>query len=637
MVDGRIEIINASAGSGKTTQIEKEIKENLKLGLNKKILCLTYTNRAVDELRKRLDNNKVDIYTIHSFFQKETKLIFYKEEIIELYCKVFSNKILLEYENEEKLNKYKVKYQITEELTIKAIYDNINKLKYNERNYSRYLYGELSHDDLLMFIYEINKKFEYFKVKINGIYESIYLDEYQDTNEYILDMIQTIVEYKHNITWKLYGDNMQKIYSPENRLKGIRGSSSTLSTNYRSSNQLIRLLNNIYNQKYFKVRERSDNTHKDCQPILKIHTKKKEINELIEENSINLSSNYRDIYKMILGNDNLFRVFSSLSRSEFKVYDYMSDLPVNDLLMDIDKWEKDPLLKYLKIIFNLHRYYDAKKYGKMIEFYKSQSSLDKEQIKIITVHEKKVIEKKLKIIFDTLNLEQTYVEFFTKYLELFICDINEEINDSDINYIEHIEDIKIIDIYNLYKYLTNKNKEFDVSTQHGVKGESHSNVNLICEDNINSNIDYTYFFEKYSNNYIDILALEEEYYVLKDLEKELFNNIKVLGVSSINKSIFDENNEFIKNFKTKVDKMEKSYLCIFIDNINISNTENFKKSLRKIKKIERYIITFKIFYVACSRAREKLVVNVNKKNIDNYEQKFLEKFQDLGFEIQHID
>lgn len=634
MADERIKIINAPAGSGKTTQIEKEIKGKIKEGLNKKILCLTYTNRAVEELKKRIDNKKVDIYTIHSFLQKETKLIFYKEEVIKLYCEIFNDKIAKDIGNADKLSRYKEKKQIEDEITIDTIENNIKKIKYNERNYSRYLYGELSHDDLLMFVYEMNKKFEYFKVKINGIYDVIYLDEYQDTNKYILNMIKDIVEYKNIINWKLYGDNMQKIYNSENTLEGITDSVQTLKTNYRSSNQLIKLLNNIYNQPELMVNEREGNEYTDYKPILRIYNKNSTIEELKEENSINLSSNYKDIYKMILGNDNLSKTFSNLKREEFKIYGFTSELTANDLLMNINKWENDILLKYLEIIFNLHRYYNEKKYGKMFEYYKNQASLNKLHIKITTIVEKKQLEEKLKSRFETFNLEQTYLVFLTEYNELFTNDIIEEITDSEINYRENIENIKIKEIHNLYEYIINPNKKFDVSTQHGVKGESHYNVNLICENNTHSNIDYKYFFEIYCNNDIDISELEKEYYKIRTFEEELSKNI---GGLELKPNIFNANINSINEFKDKINSMKSRYLHLFLGDINVSNASRLNNLLKGIKKIKRYIITFKIFYVGCSRAREKLIINVKKDVIASYEERFKEKFKELGFEIEYIN
>ena len=63
-------LINAPAGSGKTTYIYNKIMEiNIK-SPNTKILCITYTNRAADELKNRFqyyNGKNLEVYTIHSF------------------------------------------------------------------------------------------------------------------------------------------------------------------------------------------------------------------------------------------------------------------------------------------------------------------------------------------------------------------------------------------------------------------------------------------------------------------------------------------------------------------------------------------------------------------------------------------
>ena len=65
---------DAGAGAGKTYALQKSIEhilktevENLKMR-NQKILCITYTNAAKDEILERLGNNSsVVVSTIHEF------------------------------------------------------------------------------------------------------------------------------------------------------------------------------------------------------------------------------------------------------------------------------------------------------------------------------------------------------------------------------------------------------------------------------------------------------------------------------------------------------------------------------------------------------------------------------------------
>ena len=63
----KLTLINAPAGSGKTTSI-KEYIDYISINYPKEYsLCLTFTNRAVDELKSKICSKSVDIYTIHEY------------------------------------------------------------------------------------------------------------------------------------------------------------------------------------------------------------------------------------------------------------------------------------------------------------------------------------------------------------------------------------------------------------------------------------------------------------------------------------------------------------------------------------------------------------------------------------------
>ena len=60
-------LINAPAGSGKTTYIRNELKSICLNNPESRILCITYTNRAADELKKNLEGANITVSTIHSY------------------------------------------------------------------------------------------------------------------------------------------------------------------------------------------------------------------------------------------------------------------------------------------------------------------------------------------------------------------------------------------------------------------------------------------------------------------------------------------------------------------------------------------------------------------------------------------
>lgn len=49
-ISKNIYLVNAPAGSGKTTRIRKMVERHLREQPDDNILCITYTNRAADEL-----------------------------------------------------------------------------------------------------------------------------------------------------------------------------------------------------------------------------------------------------------------------------------------------------------------------------------------------------------------------------------------------------------------------------------------------------------------------------------------------------------------------------------------------------------------------------------------------------------
>lgn len=56
-INENIFLVNAPAGSGKTTTIRKMVDKHLRTYKEDNILCITYTNRAAEELGKDIDSD----------------------------------------------------------------------------------------------------------------------------------------------------------------------------------------------------------------------------------------------------------------------------------------------------------------------------------------------------------------------------------------------------------------------------------------------------------------------------------------------------------------------------------------------------------------------------------------------------
>ena len=163
-------LVNAPAGSGKTTWIKQEVQEYLKKYLYNNILCITFTNRAALELGQGIDNNRVYFGTIHNFINHLISSFFSNELTIDFFLEVYKMQIEEQIENrnqkdnwEKRNERYRAKFGTLNLETIRA---NIKSISYNEMEFSSLYRGELGHDDLLNFTRLLADKFPIIKKKI---------------------------------------------------------------------------------------------------------------------------------------------------------------------------------------------------------------------------------------------------------------------------------------------------------------------------------------------------------------------------------------------------------------------------------------------------------------------------------------
>lgn len=113
-----LHLINAPAGSGKTTRIRKQISEHLKDKPKEHILCITYTNRAANELKSELNYDNVYIGTIHSYLNDLMSGFYDHKKIIELFFEMFHDEIVQKINDKADKNESNKRY-IEPELFIK--------------------------------------------------------------------------------------------------------------------------------------------------------------------------------------------------------------------------------------------------------------------------------------------------------------------------------------------------------------------------------------------------------------------------------------------------------------------------------------------------------------------------------------
>lgn len=198
-------ILEGGAGSGKTYSLISVIEKISKDEPEKSIVCITYTNNAVAEIRSRVGNNNLWVSTIHEFiwriiskFQKEIK-----DCLVELIN-----------DEEEKIFR-KPRGMLEDEIFSISYFDGVSV------NYSEYYSMtpnandcvNISHDHILILAERMFSRY----VKLSDILKDtanyIFIDEYQDTSPLVVKiLLEHLKKSLKRNTVGFFGDSMQAIY-----------------------------------------------------------------------------------------------------------------------------------------------------------------------------------------------------------------------------------------------------------------------------------------------------------------------------------------------------------------------------------------------------------------------------------------
>lgn len=120
----------------------------------------------------------------------------------------------------------------------------------------------ISHDTLLEYAREIILKFDALKQVIIDKYPYVFVDEYQDTNPYVIDILSSLVEYSKEINHPFcvgyFGDSAQNIYDDGigDKIKTQINGFKIINKNFnrRSAKEIITIANRIRND---EIKQRS--------------------------------------------------------------------------------------------------------------------------------------------------------------------------------------------------------------------------------------------------------------------------------------------------------------------------------------------------------------------------------------------
>lgn len=248
----------AGAGSGKTRSLinalnflDREQGENILMN-GKQIAVITYTNAACDEISRRLQYKTIfSVSTIHSFLWDLIK--YYQADIKSWLVESVQKEI--EELQRKKTRKTGSKAGEKREEKIKKKMDRLAKIRtvqkfsYNP-NGDNVGYDSLSHSEVIKMSTEFIATEPTMQDILTSKYQILLIDESQDTKKELIDALLIVCEkYIGKFIVGMFGDTMQKIYNdgkedlakciPDNWIKPVK------IMNHRSAKRIVTLANSI--------------------------------------------------------------------------------------------------------------------------------------------------------------------------------------------------------------------------------------------------------------------------------------------------------------------------------------------------------------------------------------------------------
>lgn len=625
-------IFNSGAGAGKTYALKECLKYviheygNELRYRNQRVLCITYTNVATNEIKSRLGNT--DIILVSTIHERIWELIKnYQNELIKIHIENLAIKIQgiqndintkKEFEEFRKLNNkekcafkevmlsckdvYYDNYGSTKEelqtllkpylkdffymtnhignfkKMMKVFVDEdryitcMGKIKFEERHYRRLEYDALhntdqlyrmriSHDTLLEYAFIIISRYDVLKQMIIDKYPYIFIDEYQDTNENVIKIMNVLQEYSKTISHKIfvgyYGDSVQNIYATGvgNKITLLHKHLKEIDKefNRRSTKEIIDVANNIRND---RITQRS--IFEDCEGgTVKFYTGKAEnvkefVNqyvkewEISKENPLNCFMLTNKTVAEYSGFRNIYDLFSHTSAYSGARYNQLNtELLSKDLskLGDVPRY----LFNILQFLVNIE---DEKSLLKEILPISVCKDMNIQQLRELVAMLKEINGETLKEILESIaglyekdskgDFKRVVDQVFdveeislAKFRDFLLRELFQEFQDNKIeeakNIIEEILAVSMEEYKLWYKYVLNETTGIvHYHTYHGTKGLEFKNVIIIMENSFGRGANRD-FFNYFFNN------CEQTDWDKVDIEK--YNRVKNLLYVSVTRAI----------------------------------------------------------------------------------------------------
>lgn len=246
----------AGAGSGKTGSLIKALshvrnKHGKSLrAANQQVVCITYTNAAVEVIKRRTDLDELfAVSTIHGFLWNLVKN--YQSDI----RRTLKNELLpkriekqREADNGGNSKSAKKAREQVEKLTNELNnIDCVDKFNYDDSGRRDYSTGSFDHDDVIDLVSMMISRLQNLQKIIGQKFPYIFIDEAQDTFGNVMDALNLVAPGDELPMIGYFGDPMQQIYENREGAFNVPDNFKLIkkTENYRCSTEVINLLNAI--------------------------------------------------------------------------------------------------------------------------------------------------------------------------------------------------------------------------------------------------------------------------------------------------------------------------------------------------------------------------------------------------------
>lgn len=428
--------VYAGPGSGKTHFLVSNVKNivatNPKVSKSneRKVLCITYTNAAVEEIRRRLESysSSVVVDTIHGFiieniilpFQADLKRVMKKDFGIEvarnasITSQIEGLSILHGHEKEEIIEYLQTSIpcagidyskKILSEVEVnnqKFLDDGKHEFKHSSKidknhveHIKKYLWeivGKLTHDEILYFGYRMLQENSTIAYALRVKFPFVFVDEFQDTNP-----LQTLI-LKHlgekSTTVGVIGDVAQSIYSfqgakPTQFSSFVMPGEKPLESYYingnrRSTGNIVKLCNYLRSSdaleqtsiKPYKTNEEKYNSEQIPIRFICGNAGVETVDDLVQNGAVVLTRTWAGAFSYIRGITDEQRGLLN------KIYNHYFPTSI-DIRADIVEHNRVVWVRAFRFIMMLHTAYQTGSFAdvlKAIALYSKITTLKKEGI-----------------------------------------------------------------------------------------------------------------------------------------------------------------------------------------------------------------------------------------------------------------